>query len=50
MPDNRTLLVNLQYENDKATGQDFPIGTGANNIDDLRVQWEKVAVPGSTGL
>ena len=50
LPENRPFLVILQSENDQATGQIFPVGTGALNIVDLRAHWDKVAVPGSNGL
>jgi hypothetical protein len=50
LPENRPFLVILQSENDQATGQIFPLGTGAFNIVDLRAHWDKVAVPGSNGL
>ena len=47
--ENRPFLVILQSENDQATGQIFPVGTGAFNIVGLRAHWDKVAVPGSNG-
>jgi hypothetical protein len=47
--ENRPFLVILQSENDQATGQIFPVGTGAFNIVDLRAHWDKVAVPGGNG-
>jgi hypothetical protein len=50
LPEDRPFLVILQSENDQATGQIFPVGTGAFNIVDLRAHWDKVAVPGSNGL
>ena len=46
---NRPFLTILQSENDQATGQFFPVGTGLFNIVDLRAHWDKVAVPGSSG-
>ena len=49
LSENRPFLVILQSENDQATGQIFPIGTGAFNIVGLRAHWDKVAVPGSNG-
>jgi hypothetical protein len=49
LSENRPFLVILQSENDQATGQIFPIGTGAFNIVGLRAHWDKVAVPGSSG-
>jgi hypothetical protein len=47
--ENHPFLVTLQSENDQATGQIFPIGTGAFNVVGLRAHWDKVAVPGSNG-
>jgi hypothetical protein len=47
--ENRPFLVILQSENDQATGQFFPIGTGLFNIVNLRAHWDKVPVPGSNG-
>jgi len=49
LSENRPFLVILQSENDQATGQIFPIGTGAFNIVGLRAHWDKVAIPGSNG-
>jgi hypothetical protein len=49
-PENRPFLVILQSENDQATGQIFPVGTGFFNIIDLRAHWDKVAVPGGNGM
>jgi hypothetical protein len=47
--ENRPFLVILQSENDKATGQFFPIGTGLYNVVGLRAHWDRVPVPGSNG-
>ncbi len=47
--ENRPALVFLQSENDSATGQIFPIGTGLSNVAGLRYHWEKVPVPGHPG-
>ena len=47
--ENRPFLIILQSENDKATGQFFPIGTGLFNTVNLRAHWDKVPVPGSSG-
>ncbi len=47
--ENRPFLVILQSENDQATGEFFPIGTGLFNIVNLRAHWDKVPVPGSNG-
>ncbi len=49
LSENRPFLVILQSENDQATGQIFPIGTGAFNVVGLRAHWDKVAVPGGNG-
>jgi len=49
LPENRPFLIILQSENDMATGQFFPIGTGLFNIVNLRAHWDKVPVPGSNG-
>ncbi len=43
--DNRPFLIILQSENDQATGQYFPIGTGLYNTINLRFHWDKVSVP-----
>jgi hypothetical protein len=42
-------LIILQSENDKATGEFFPIGTGLFNVVNIRTHWDKVPVPGSNG-
>jgi len=47
--ENRPFLVILQSENDMATGQFFPIGTGLFNIVNLRAHWDRVPVPGTNG-
>jgi hypothetical protein len=47
--ENRPFLVILQSENDTATGQFFPIGTGLYNLVGLRAHWDRVPVPGSNG-
>jgi hypothetical protein len=47
--ENRPFLIILQSENDQATGQFFPIGTGLFNIVNFRAHWDKVPVPGSNG-
>jgi hypothetical protein len=47
--ENRPFLIILQSENDKATGEFFPIGTGLFNIVNFRAHWDKVPVPGSNG-
>jgi hypothetical protein len=47
--ENRPFLIILQSENDKATGEFFPIGTGLFNVVNLRAHWDKVPVPGSNG-
>jgi hypothetical protein len=47
--ENRPFLVILQSENDIATGQFFPIGTGLYNIVNLRAHWDRVPVPGTNG-
>jgi hypothetical protein len=47
--ENRPFLVILQSENDQATGEFFPIGTGLFNIINFRAHWDKVPVPGSNG-
>jgi hypothetical protein len=47
--ENRPFLVMLQSENDSATGQVFPLGTGLFNIVDLRAHWDRVSVPGNNG-
>jgi hypothetical protein len=47
--ENRPFLVILQSENDIATGQFFPIGTGLYNVVGLRAHWDRVPVPGSNG-
>jgi hypothetical protein len=39
--ENRPFLIILQSENDQATGQYFPIGTGVYNTINLRYHWEK---------
>src|SRR3984893_4428805 len=49
LDENRPFLIILQSENDKATGQFFPIGTGLFNIVNFRAHWDKVPVPGSNG-
>ena len=49
MDENRPFLVILQSENDTATGQFFPIGTGLYNLVGLRAHWDRVPVPGSNG-
>ncbi|MBV8967470.1 MAG: hypothetical protein JO331_00205, partial [Verrucomicrobia bacterium] len=49
LSENRPFLVILQSENDQATGQIFPVGTGTFNVIDLRAHWDKVAVPGGNG-
>ena len=46
---NRPFLIILQSENDKATGEFFPIGTGLFNVVNLRAHWDRVPVPGSNG-
>jgi hypothetical protein len=47
--ENQPLFVILQSENDSATGQFFPIGTGMSNALNLRFHWDKVPVPGGHG-
>ena len=47
--ENRPFLVILQSENDMATGQFFPMGTGLFNIVNLRTHWDRVPVPGTNG-
>jgi hypothetical protein len=47
--ENRPFLIILQSENDMATGQFFPIGTGLYNLVGLRAHWDRVPVPGSGG-
>ena len=47
--ENRPFLIILQSENDQATGQFFPIGTGLFNVVNLRAHWDRVPVPGSHG-
>ena len=47
--ENRPFLIILQSENDMATGQFFPIGTGLFNLVNLRAHWDKVPVPGRNG-
>src|SRR3984893_1793249 len=47
--ENRPFLIILQSENDQATGQFFPIGTGVYNTVNLRFHWDKVSVPGRQG-
>jgi hypothetical protein len=47
--ENRPFLMILQSENDRATGEFFPIGTGLFNIVNFRAHWDKVPVPGSNG-
>src|ERR1700756_4931352 len=47
--ENRPFLIILQSENDQATGQYFPIGTGVYNTINLRYHWDKVSVPGIHG-
>ncbi|MBV9488686.1 MAG: hypothetical protein JO069_03045 [Verrucomicrobia bacterium] len=49
LSENRPFLTILQSENDQATGQFFPIGTGLFNAVGLRAHWDKVLVPGSAG-
>ena len=49
VPQNRPFLIILQSENDVATGQFFPIGTGLYNLVGLRAHWDRVPVPGSNG-
>jgi hypothetical protein len=49
VPENRPFLAILQSENDVATGQFFPIGTGLSNVVGLRAHWDRVPVPGSNG-
>ena len=48
--ENRPFLIILQSENDMATGEFFPIGTGLFNIVNLRAHWDRVPVPGTNGL
>jgi hypothetical protein len=48
--EDRPFLIILQSENDQATGQFFPIGTGLFNLVGLRAHWDRVPVPGSNGL
>src|ERR1700676_2460839 len=47
--ENRPFLIILQSENDQATGQFFPMGTGLFNVVNLRAHWDRVPVPGSHG-
>ena len=47
--ENRPFLIILQSENDMATGEFFPIGTGLFNIVNLRAHWDKVPIPGKNG-
>jgi hypothetical protein len=47
--ENRPALVYLQSENDSATGQMFPLGTGLVNVVGLRFHWQQVSVPGHHG-
>ena len=47
--ENRPALVFLQSENDSATGQIFPLGTGLYDLATLHFHWQKVPVPGSNG-
>ncbi len=49
LAENRPFLVILQSENDMATGQFFPIGTGLFNIVNFRAHWDRVPIPGSQG-
>jgi hypothetical protein len=49
VPENRPFLTILQSENDVATGQFFPIGTGLSNVLGLRAHWDRVPVPGTNG-
>src|SRR6202043_4251800 len=49
LDENRPFLIILQSENDQATGQYFPIGTGLFNVVNLRAHWDRVAVPGANG-
>jgi len=43
------FLIILQTENDIATGEFFPIGTGRFNIVNLGAHWGRVPVPGTNG-
>src|SRR5947207_13135985 len=47
--ENRHALVYLQSENDSATGQIFPLGTGLYNLATLHYHWQKLPVPVSNG-
>jgi hypothetical protein len=47
--ESRPFLVILQSQNDQATGQFFPIGTGLFNIVNFCAHWDRVPVPGSNG-
>jgi len=47
--ESRPFLIILQSENDMATGQFFPIGTGLYNLVGLRAHWDRVPVPGTNG-
>jgi hypothetical protein len=47
--ENRPFLIILQSENDQATGQFFPMGTGLFNVVNLRAHWDRVPVPGANG-
>jgi hypothetical protein len=49
LDENRPFLTILQSENDKATGQFFPIGSGLYNLVNLRAHWDRVPVPGGHG-
>jgi hypothetical protein len=49
LPESQPFLIILQSENDSATGQFFPIGTGLFNIVNFRAHWDRVPVPGSSG-
>ncbi|MGA8655088.1 MAG: hypothetical protein WB586_02990 [Chthoniobacterales bacterium] len=49
LSENRPFLTVLQSENDQATGQFFPIGTGLFNVVNLHAHWDRVPVPGSNG-
>lgn len=48
IPENQPTIVELQADNDKATGLTFPIGTGVGAFLDGHWAWNRVRIPGTS--
>jgi hypothetical protein len=48
IPENQPTIVELQADNDQATGLTFPIGTGLGAFLDGHWAWNRVGIPGAS--